>query len=277
MKIENPSARSHQAFTLIELLVVIAIIAILAALLLPALASAKDKALRTTCIGNMKQMCVTVRMYADDNNDFLAPPNWDGGNNTAAPVNGQGWLYTITSGAIPNPKALPWINNVNAAYATGLWFKYMPNPKSYLCPVDIKSPSYMSPAGSWPPGRNNHLSSYVMNGSVCGFDYARGSCKTTQVWGPMCYLMWEPDENNNGPMSPGGFEFNDGANFPDSTPPKGEGIGRLHSRKGGSIVAIGGHVQFVTRDSFIKQGSVNGDGPGGKSYLWWSPWTPNGH
>src|SRR5258705_294416 len=110
MKTENPSARLHQAFTLIELLVVIAIIAILAALLLPALASAKDKALRTTCIGNMKQMCVTVRMYADDNNDFLAPPNWDGGNNTAAPVNGQGWLYTITNGAIPNPKALPWIN-----------------------------------------------------------------------------------------------------------------------------------------------------------------------
>src|SRR5262249_21768510 len=123
MKIVNPSARSHLAFTLIELLVVIAIIAILAALLLPALASAKDKALRTTCIGNMKQMCVTVRMYADDNNDYLAWPNWDGGNNTAAPVNGRGWLYTITGGVIPNPTALPWINNVNGAYATGLWFK----------------------------------------------------------------------------------------------------------------------------------------------------------
>src|SRR6267142_6325303 len=76
MKTENPSARLHQAFTLIELLVVIAIIAILAALLLPALASAKDKALRTTCIGNQKQMAIAVRMYSDDSRDYMAFPNW---------------------------------------------------------------------------------------------------------------------------------------------------------------------------------------------------------
>lgn len=89
--------------------------------------------------------------------------------------------------------------------------------------------------------------------------------------------LWEPDENALGPGDPGAFECNDGANYPRVS--NGEGIGLLHSKKGGAIVALAGHVIFIARTQFdadsLSAAGV-GPGPGGKTFLWWAPLVADG-
>jgi prepilin-type N-terminal cleavage/methylation domain-containing protein/prepilin-type processing-associated H-X9-DG protein len=271
----RPPAPRKRAFTLIELLVVIAIIAILAALLLPALSSARAKAEAITCTSNLKQCGVSHSMYATDNADFFAWSNWDGGN-AGGPA---GWLYFVSS-SIPNPNIPPWLGKGDLAWQTGLWWKYMPASKTFLCPVDIRSPTYKLNQ------RNNELSSYVMDGCINGFQgsqYGYKTMKTTAVWSPSaCFMLWEPDENCLGPGNPGAFEFNDAANFP-AAPPQaagGEGIGPLHSKKGGNILACDGHVQFLLSKTFSADSNIaagRGPGPGGRTSLWWSTFSQDGH
>ena len=132
--------------------------------------------------------------------------------------------------------------------------------------------------------RANKLSSYVMDGAASGFpanDSPVRSSKTSAIWSPTCYIFWEPDENTLGPSDPGPFEFNDGANFPTAPPAGAEGIGPLHDKHGGNIARLDGSVVFITTNNFrLDSNTPLGRGPGqpgGKTLLWWSIFSANGH
>jgi prepilin-type N-terminal cleavage/methylation domain-containing protein/prepilin-type processing-associated H-X9-DG protein len=124
MQIKRDKPNSHRAFTLIELLVVIAIIAILAALLLPVLAKAKEKARATHCLNNMKQLTLGWIMYADDNNDRLVP-NW------ILPV--PNWTSAPESWVTGNEQKLFEATNV-ACVQNGRLYNYIKSPAVYRCP-----------------------------------------------------------------------------------------------------------------------------------------------
>jgi prepilin-type N-terminal cleavage/methylation domain-containing protein/prepilin-type processing-associated H-X9-DG protein len=133
-------------FTLIELLVVIAIIAILAALLLPVLGSAKQKASQAACLNNHKQLVLAWSMYKDDNRGLLVIDDPLTGS-TLGGTNFPSWVYGDMTVAAQATNA--------TLIQLGLLYNYASNPGIYRCPADVTS---------------SHLRSYSMQSQLSFYE-----------------------------------------------------------------------------------------------------------
>jgi prepilin-type N-terminal cleavage/methylation domain-containing protein len=181
---------SNRGFTLIELLVVIAIIAILAAMLLPALSSAKERAMRISCVNNLKQMGVAMVIYCSESGEVLPTKT---ANIDQFPQNG--FYLFASSSANPTTPALgangQFVDDMRPGLNHGLFYrqKIISSPKSFYCPSVKKGQTiayedYLDVNSQWPAYDNN-----VGNNPYCRSTYCYYPQSNAQLNPAIAYLF----------------------------------------------------------------------------------------